>query len=385
MNTYSIKEKKEVYSIQYARGFAALFVFFSHYKDTINNSLTINGRGLGDFLFMNGGFGVDLFFVISGFVILMSTEKSSSRGMNCMDFLIKRFFRIYPLLIVTVLTIGFLRGYDMHRILISIIPLHLNYASMAPYFNYNVLYVAWTITYELIFYAVFLLAMAINHKYRGLICILLLSIMFSAIRVYTGDGITFDTKNNIDISQLVFFTPIASVLSSPLILNFILGMLSYTFYKLLVNDFNKSSYLKIPMILLISICILFLFSDSVLKGHGPLKWGGVSFILITTITLYEDFFGIQKRKGWLFLGDISYSLYMVHPIVLWIMATYPMSYFGLTQIPKFIFGTIIVISVSSISYFVIERSFSKLARHLLRKHVNKKQDNENFANTSFSV
>ncbi|EFH1082318.1 acyltransferase, partial [Escherichia coli] len=148
MNTYSIKEKKEVYSIQYARGFAALFVFFSHYKDTINNSLTINGRGLGDFLFMNGGFGVDLFFVISGFVILMSTEKSSSRRMNCMDFLIKRFFRIYPLLIVTVLTIGFLRGYDMHRILISIIPLHLNYASMAPYFNYNVLYVAWTITYE---------------------------------------------------------------------------------------------------------------------------------------------------------------------------------------------------------------------------------------------
>ncbi|MGU0160090.1 acyltransferase family protein [Escherichia coli] len=82
--------------MQYARGFAALFVFFSHYKDTINNSLTINGKGLATFLFMNGGFGVDLFFVISGFVILMSTEKCSSRRMNCIDFLIKRFFRIYP-------------------------------------------------------------------------------------------------------------------------------------------------------------------------------------------------------------------------------------------------------------------------------------------------
>lgn len=385
MNKYSIKEKKEIYSIQYARGFAALFVFFSHYKDTINNSLTINGKGLGDFLFMNGGFGVDLFFVISGFVILMSTEKSSSRRMNCIDFLIKRFFRIYPLLIVTVLTIGFLRGYDMHRILISIIPLHLNYSSMAPYFNYNVLYVAWTITYELIFYAVFLLAMVINHKYRGAICILLLSIMFSLIRVYTGDGVTFDAKSNIDISHLGVFTPIASVLSSPIILNFILGMLSYTFYKFLVNNLNKSSYLKIPMILLMSTCILFLFSDSVLKGHGPLKWGGISFILITTITLYENSLGIQKRKGWLFLGDISYSLYMVHPIVLWIMATYPMSYFGLTQIPKFIFGTIIVISVSSISYFVIEKSFSKLARYLLKKHVNKRPDNEKFANTSLTV
>ncbi|EKR8134595.1 acyltransferase [Escherichia coli] len=385
MNTYSIKEKKEIYSIQYARGFAALFVFFSHYKDTINNSLTINGKGLGDFLFMNGGFGVDLFFVISGFVILMSTEKCSSRRMNCIDFLIKRFFRIYPLLIVTVLTIGILRGYDMHRILISIIPLHLNYASIAPYFNYNVLYVAWTITYELIFYAVFLLAMVINHKYRGLVCIILLSVMFTLVRVYTGDGITFDAKSNIDISHLGIFTPIASVLSSPVILNFILGMLSYTFYKLLVKNPIKSIHFKIPMILLILSCILFLFSDSVLKGHGPLKWGMVSFMLITTITLYEDFFGIRKVNGWLFLGDISYSLYMVHPIVLWLMATYPMSYLGLTQIPKFIFGTIIVISVSSITYFVIEKSFSKLARYLLREHVNKKPDNEKFADTSLTV
>lgn len=91
-------------SIQYLRGIASLFVVLFHMKWMINNIYTQND--LGDLLFISGNFGVDLFFVISGFVICLSTEKLESH--TAIRFIIRRFFRIYPLLIISVLIVYFL-------------------------------------------------------------------------------------------------------------------------------------------------------------------------------------------------------------------------------------------------------------------------------------
>lgn len=49
MNTYSIKEKKEIYSIQYARGFAALFVFSLIIKTLSITHLPLMEKGLATF------------------------------------------------------------------------------------------------------------------------------------------------------------------------------------------------------------------------------------------------------------------------------------------------------------------------------------------------
>lgn len=86
----------KVKSIHYLRGLAALMVVFYHLKATLNNVYA--QKDLGDILFNSGAFGVDLFFIISGFIIFYSTEKKESS--MPLKYMLRRFFRIYPLLFV---------------------------------------------------------------------------------------------------------------------------------------------------------------------------------------------------------------------------------------------------------------------------------------------
>ncbi|EIR2665175.1 acyltransferase family protein [Escherichia coli] len=59
-------------SIQVMRGIAALMVVGFHYRTSLNGVYA--QTNLGDLLFLNGAFGVDLFFIISGFIIVYSTK-----------------------------------------------------------------------------------------------------------------------------------------------------------------------------------------------------------------------------------------------------------------------------------------------------------------------
>lgn len=65
----------EIKTIQYLRGIAALAVVLFHYRFTLNEFNQFDIKNLGNILFSSGSFGVDLFFMISGFVITLSTKK----------------------------------------------------------------------------------------------------------------------------------------------------------------------------------------------------------------------------------------------------------------------------------------------------------------------
>ncbi|MGY2924876.1 peptidoglycan/LPS O-acetylase OafA/YrhL [Ewingella americana] len=161
----------KVYSIHYLRGLAALFVVLFHFRGYLNNIYAQSN--LGDLLFSKGAFGVDLFFVISGFIICFATEKKELNG--SLKFVIRRFFRIYPLLILAMLVYFLLvvlrpESHDLFKwFLWSVIPLHVDYHAGAPFYGYNMLGIAWTLTYEVSFYLIFLIAMSISHKYRMII------------------------------------------------------------------------------------------------------------------------------------------------------------------------------------------------------------------------
>ena len=83
---------KKIVSIHYLRGIAALLVVAYHNKTSGYEGLS--KENYFEYLFKGGAFGVDLFFIISGFIIAYSTQKSNKH--NLIDFAIKRTFRIYP-------------------------------------------------------------------------------------------------------------------------------------------------------------------------------------------------------------------------------------------------------------------------------------------------
>ena len=77
--------------IQVLRCFSVFIVFFYHLNIPI---------------FFNGYLGVDIFFLISGYVITMMLYKEhlQSQNLNILNFWIKRFKRIYPVLIFVFFT-----------------------------------------------------------------------------------------------------------------------------------------------------------------------------------------------------------------------------------------------------------------------------------------
>ncbi|QIR78093.1 acyltransferase [Sulfurospirillum diekertiae] len=99
-------------------------------------------------LFQGGGAGVITFFMISGYIILHVIQLEKP-----IEFLIKRFFRIYPLLIVAIILENSL-GYFTNNQLFDISKILIQMSLFGDYFNtpYALAGVEWTLRVEIIFY-----------------------------------------------------------------------------------------------------------------------------------------------------------------------------------------------------------------------------------------
>jgi peptidoglycan/LPS O-acetylase OafA/YrhL len=95
---------KEIKSLTGLRGIAAMWIVLHHYFGSAKTG-NIVLEAISN-IFSNGYLAVDFFFVLSSFVLCYSYEKSFSVTVNresYKNFMIKRFIRIYPLLIFMLL------------------------------------------------------------------------------------------------------------------------------------------------------------------------------------------------------------------------------------------------------------------------------------------
>ncbi len=100
VNSIIIKKNK-LELIQVLRGIAALLVVMNHYPGRLS-------------AFSHGYIGVDLFFVISGLIMVITTKEKNTGGEYAIDFIIKRFSRICPYYtIMTLVTL--LVAYNAHH------------------------------------------------------------------------------------------------------------------------------------------------------------------------------------------------------------------------------------------------------------------------------
>lgn len=274
-------------SIQYLRGIAALIVVLHHATGALLVHFSLSQK---DFFAWGAG-GVDLFFVISGFIMVHITYNKS---VNVKRFLLKRIIRIYPIFWVyaSIALLIFLINPDMinrsavHPTLI--LPSYL----LFPYTEFtNLVQVAWTLIYELHFYLIFTLSLFLTDKYRYICAALILSI--------------------IAMSSLIGFKSYYfSYVTNPIILEFLLGMIVYFIV------FKKYNFELLTLTLLFSISAIILFFNNFLPER-VLFYGIPSFLLMT-IVLSLDLKGllgkgnskISKILGK--LGDSSYSLYLSH-------------------------------------------------------------------------
>ena len=348
-NIFGIQHMK-IYSIHYLRGIAALFVVLFHFRSYMNNVYAQSN--LGDILFSKGAFGVDLFFVISGFIICFATEKEEFH--SSLKFVIRRFFRIYPLLIFSMLVyflVVVLRP-ESHDLLIwflwSIIPLHVDYHAGAPFFGYNMLGIAWTLTYEVSFYFIFLIAMSISHKYRMIISSTMLVSMVGISQMLSDSPTLDGLNNNYIINDFI------TLISSPIYIDFVYGIITYyVFKKAKISENRKGGGILSALL----VCIIVITTSSIFltkdTNHGPLSWGFMAFVIVLCMTLLEDI--VRKYDSALLdtLGNVSFSLYMCHYIIIEIYNKYFHSE-SFTGVSALVMMTTISVMVSILLFRFVE-------------------------------
>lgn len=357
------------YSIHYIRGIAALLVVLFHFREELNNVYPF--KTLGDALFINGYIGVDLFFIISGFVISLSTKTDAS----IKNFLLKRFFRIYPVYLLCMILVIWLWKEKIDVVALkSLVFIPLDFSKLAPWYGYSIIITAWTLTYEIVFYLVFAISMLISWKHRLLVCAAIILMMNVTLQLIFTNSLTLDPYKGITLPEGYPFAAlyIIKILSSPLIFEFVLGSLLY----LLLGSSElakKIDGLVVKVFLIGSIFGMLLFYVLSKNGsHGVLSAGFYSVFLILSAIIYEQKYKVGFSRALVWLGNISYSLYLIHPVVIKSFAgkfiSFPL-YYSSHGLVNFIFLTFLSLIAATILYYLIEKPSMHFARKFSFKKI----------------
>jgi peptidoglycan/LPS O-acetylase OafA/YrhL len=131
-------------------------------------------------MFTGGGAGVIVFFMISGYIILYVLQKELP-----LEFLIKRIFRIYPLLIFAIF-IQVILSYVVYNTPINIHTTLLQMSLMGDFFNtpYALSGVEWTLRVEIMFYVfMFILSFTPLLHNKGYVLLLLFTALILSLKM----------------------------------------------------------------------------------------------------------------------------------------------------------------------------------------------------------
>lgn len=305
-----------LYFLQVLRGMAAFLVMLFHYRGFMDG--TYGKTNLSHVLFGNGDVGVDIFFVISGFIIVYSTTKKEHAG--CIDFIVRRFFRVVPMAWLATLTFYLLdrSAHDSATLFKSLafIPLE---NKGPPALGYSLYPVIWTISYELFFYLVFSLALAFTHRFRTLLASLLIGACIYAFQVLlTGEfSLSAYHEPMSDFVSSWFPLQILALFGNPMSLEFVVGMVLAEIFERYAGELAEFRPIIIKLIasLLFSIFLLCYFTSTEERHHGLQTMLGFGAVCLVAACLLLDILRKRNRPRegfWFFLGAISYPLYLVH-------------------------------------------------------------------------
>ncbi len=335
-------------NMQALRGIAALLVCCHHFRISLPESWR-------DIAFENGWIGVQIFFMISGFIMVHTTMKiKDDFKMNSLKFMLKRIIRIVPLYyLVTLLYIADdiknenLSG-ELSLLVKSLLFIPSFITKGGPYYGMPLLEVGWTLNYEMIFYSLFAVSILWGTK-RYWFVYAIFTILVFIIPILYG----FSVSNNYNVYRNYPFEYL-NFLTNPIWLHFILGVtLGLILPKLRFN----TTFVKISLPIGIILFSLYYFRALQLPFNAvnDLIFCGILMISFLLNDMKAD--GIQLPKPMVILGNISFSIYLLHPLLFSYQRTIfeklnLHSYVNTT--PYFVLAIITTIFIAALFYFFFE-------------------------------
>lgn len=261
-----------LYNLQALRAFAALNVVFYHIIIT-SYSYSQDVHYL-SFLSDWGANGVDIFFVISGFIMVYIQNRKSRTAISFLSNRMVRIIPIYWFLTMVLLLTYILLPSAFRELQMSFGHILSSFIFMSRVFGYGepIFYVGWTLEYEMLFYILFCLGLFFSNKTSAFfipIFLLTLLILYNFVELF--------------------------------VLEFVLGMICAKLY--FFRKFNFLGYLSF----VIGVIFLLINIFYELEVDRFFSCGIPAFFLVFGLININQ----TKSKLLVYLGDASYSIYLI--------------------------------------------------------------------------
>lgn len=320
MSHQNTKTDKKLIYLQYLRGISAILVLNFHCRDWL-------GMDYGRLLFGNGSDGLTFFFCLSGFIISYTVRKKSSSWQDFKSFIYKRFGRIWPLYLLTSLAAYLILKYILHtevsisRFVISILFIPIG----TP-----VLYVGWSINAEMIYYFVWGAAFFFLSKKNTQLFSYILTALFLLVYIFKLRG------EQILLSGIHYYFFVGTILG---------------LHKEKIQEYIKNRNIPLQTVLVILLFVYSFVYFKVIPESRIFYIVFVPFLLTILIGLknpkQRTFFGKLLETS----GDISYSVYLIHPLIIYLI-TETLFLLGLGEYVKSPIGWLLInLTTLGVSYF----------------------------------
>lgn len=343
------------------RAIAAIAVMFAHLHGV--EARNSEGAAILGSPWLTGVSGVDLFFVISGFIMVWVAGNAAPGRTSLAKFYFARIVRIYPLwwlfagLMAIYLFITYDAPWDAEKLAavnVSGIEHLIKSFLLIPHEAFPILPLGWTLIHEIYFYLVFGLMLLLPRRYRTP------ALMLWGLVIIAGISARLTGYYASSLIELALY---------PMTLEFLMGAAVAKSIQAGWTQFRWPALaLGIIWLVLAQQLVDFESTDRLLPTARTFAFGPAFALLTYALVAFERTTELGKwvPQSLVRIGDWSYALYLGHLLVISAVARIYFPVFGQSGwIDNF--GFILLASAASIliagmTYQVVERPLLKLSR-----------------------
>lgn len=339
---------KRLYNLDYLRGITAFGIMIYHYL-----SWTLGKFTADTFMGRLGIYGVSIFYILSGLTLFyVYYDRMTLSIKNLTTFFKKRVFRIFPLLwLVTIIAIILRKKTpDFSNLFFNLTGLF-GFVKWDTYFSAGV----WSIGNELVFYVFFPIFILLSKAHRPFFIIL--NIILFSLYVYFA-FVKLNPELTLSDQWRNYVNPLNQVFL--FLSGFLIGLL---FRNIKINNLYA-------FVLLFLGLSLFVFlpaqNDTINLVTGINRLFFTGSCLLICFGFYKLTFNlpIAIHKPLALLGEISYSVYLLHPILYNLVGRFRNHTIYFPESIRLILSISLTLVISYFTYQYFEKYFMKLGKRI---------------------
>jgi peptidoglycan/LPS O-acetylase OafA/YrhL len=356
------------------RGFAAFWVVIFHVKEATGIDqikLGMSNFSIDLFVFVSYGYlGVQLFFILSAFLLGLHYFQADPINWSYRSYVIKRIARIYPAYLTQLailITLGVLFGYDRTLSISDIISHLFLYFNLPPNYLQQLNGVWWTLPVEFGFYIILPilagLLLHVNWLWLYVVCLVLtLSYRWTIFQ-------QFSNQPNQLIAVIDLLPGELSVFAAGVICAWYTSK-----YRKLNVPFRIGTIISI-MLAWLWVLVHSMFAIEYFSGSWLLYyWESINAVLFAAIIYFLAYFKLENNHWithpvFLWIGKISYGIYLWHWPILQSLLPIMKNIFESANLfwPTFFSTFCLTIICAVISYYWIEKPGMRFGTSIAEK------------------